>query len=150
MNKTLFLAAALALPAVAEAKPLGEKVTAEVIGIEDVRIGLGAAGFTVITELTRKKAPPMVLTGLRFDVMIDGQKIGEGVIEDNHRLKRNKAVRVEIPTRVMATAGLMAIMNSSSAELSIAGEVSGRWLFFKQERTFAQTISLQDVMDTVR
>ncbi len=150
MNKTLFLAAALALPAVADAKPLGEKVTAEVIGIEDVRIGLGAAGFTVVTELTRKKAPPMVLTGLRFDVMIDGQKIGEGLIEDNHRLKRNKAVRVEIPTQVMATAGLMALMNSSNAELSIAGEVSGRWLFFKQERTFAQTISLQDVMDTVR
>ncbi|MDG1478299.1 MAG: hypothetical protein P8R54_01845 [Myxococcota bacterium] len=150
MNKTLLLAAALALPAVADAEPMGEKVTAEVVGIEDVRIGLGAAGFTVVTELTRKKAPPMILTGLRFDVLIDGQKIGEGTLEDTHRLKRNTAVRVEIPTQVMATAGLMAIMSSSNAELSIAGEVSGRWLFFKQERTFAQTISLQDVMDTVQ
>jgi hypothetical protein len=150
MNKLFLLAAALTLPAVADAKPMGEKVTAEVVGIDDIRIGIGAAGFTVVTELTRKKAPPMILTGLRFDVLIDGQKIGEGSIEDTHRLKRNKAVRVEIPTQVMATAGLMAIMNSSNAELSIAGAVTGRWLFFKQERTFSQTISLQDVMDTVQ
>ncbi len=150
MNKTLLLAAALALPAVADAKPMGEKVTAEVVGIEDVRIGLGAAGFTVVTELTRKKAPPMILTGLQFDVLIDGQKIGVGTLEESHRLKRNTAVRVEIPTQVMATAGLMAIMSSSTAELSIAGTVSGRWLFFKQERTFDQTISLQDVMDSVQ
>ncbi|MFT5686405.1 MAG: hypothetical protein ACI8RZ_007361 [Myxococcota bacterium] len=149
MNKTFLLAAALALPAAADAKPLGQKVTAEVIGIKDVRIGLGGAGFTVVTALTRKKAPPMVLTGLRFDVMVNGQKIGEGSIEENTRLKRNQAVQVEIPTRVMATAGLMALMNSD-AELSISGEVSGRWLFFKQERSFEETISMQDIVDTVR
>ncbi len=149
MNKTLLLAAALLLPAAAEAKPLGNKVTAEVLGVSNVQIGLGGAGFTVVTELTRKKFPPMVLTGLRFDVLVNGQKIGEGSITESQRLRRNRAVRVEIPTRVSATAGLMAIMGGS-AELSIAGEVSGRWLFLSQERTFQQDISLQQIVDTVR
>ena len=159
MNKTSFIAAALLLSTTASAqdgpaviptpaRPLGDKVSAEVLGVTDVRIGLGAAGFTVVTELTRKKFPPMVLTGLRYDVLVSGQKIGEGTIEDSHRLKKNKAVRIEIPTRISASAGLMALMGGGS-ELTISGEVSGRWLFFKQERTFQQQISLQDIADTV-
>lgn len=149
MYKTPLLAAAMLLStATAQAQPLDEKVTAEVLGVTDVQIGLGAAGFTVVTELTRKKFPPMVLTGLQFDVMVGEQKIGAGVLEASHRLKRNKAVRIEIPTRVSATAGLMAIMGGSS-ELTITGTVSGRWLFFSQERTFQQAISLEDIADTV-
>ena len=147
MNKTPFLAAALLLSTAAEAKPLGDRVQAEVLGVTDLQIGLGAAGFTVVTELTRKKFPPMVLTGLRFDVMVGGQKIGEGAIEESHRLRRNKAVRIEIPTRVSATAGLMALMGGS-AELTISGAVSGRWLFFSQERSFEQQISLQELVST--
>ena len=149
MNKTPFLAAAMMLStATAQASPLDEKVTAEVLGVTDVQIGLGAAGFTVVTELTRKKFPPMVLTGLQFDVMVGDQKIGEGLLEESHRLKRNQAIRVEIPTRVSATAGLMAIMGGSS-ELTISGTVSGRWLFFQQERSFQQAISLEEIADTV-
>ena len=149
MNKTPFLAAALLLSTTtAQARPLGERVTAEVLGVPDVQIGLGAAGFTVVTELTRKKFPPMVLTGLQFDVMVGEQKIGAGALEKPYRLKRNQSVRIEIPTRVSATAGLMAIMSGGS-ELTISGSVSGRWLFFKQERSFQQAISLEEITDTV-
>ena len=149
MNKTPFLAAALMLyTTTAQARPLGERVTAEVLGVTDVQIGLGAAGFTVVTELTRKKFPPMVLTGLQFDVMVGEQKIGAGTLEEPYRLKRNQPVRIEIPTRVSATAGLMALMGGDS-ELTISGSVSGRWLFFKQERTFQEAISLEEIADTV-
>ena len=142
------VAALLLSTAPAQARPLGEAVTAEVLGVTDVQVGLGTAGFTVVTELTRHKFPPMVLTGLEFDVLVGEQKIGAGTLAASHRLKRNRAVRVEIPTRVSATAGLMAIMGGST-ELTIAGSVSGRWLFFKQERTFQQEISLQEIAETV-
>ena len=146
--KTSILAASLLLSTTADAKGMGEKVTAEVTGITNVQISLTQARFIVITELTRKKFPPMVLTGLRYDVLMAGQKIGEGTIEDNQRLKRNQAVRVEIPTRLSLSAGLMALM-AGDAELTISGEVSGRWLFFTQERTFEQTISMDEITSTL-
>ena len=146
MLQTAAVAATLLTTAAAQAAPANDKVTAEVIGVSDVQVGLGGARFTVVTAVTRKKFPPMVLTELRYDVLVGGQKIGEGRIEEKHRLKRNQAVSVEIPTQLSASAGMMALMGGST-ELTISGEVSGRWLFFSQKREFERTLSLDDLIN---
>lgn len=123
-------------------------VTAELLGIQDVRIGLSGAQFTLRTSLTRTRGLPIVVKGVSYRLLVNGEVVGMGEQDDNVRLRRNKPAELLIPSTFSPRGGIaaMAVMaGDPEIEITYVGEATGRWLFFSRTETFTDTISTEEL-----
>lgn len=123
-------------------------VTAELIGIQDVSIGLSGAQFTLRTSLTRTRGMPIVVKGVSYRLLVNGEVVGMGEQDENIRLRRNRPAELLIPSTFSPRGGIaaMAVMaGDPELEITYVGEATGRWLFFSRTETFTDTISTEEL-----
>jgi len=127
---------ALLLLCTAEAAPV---ITADLVEVRDVKVGMSGASFTAIVELTRESGPPMVLKDVDYDVLIDGQVVGgAGTLPESVRLKKGETVLVELPGEIDASAGAAVVraMSRGGMELQVTGEAKVRSLLLPRTVPF--------------
>ena len=123
-------------------------ITAELIGIQDVRVGLSGAQFTLRTSLTRTRGLPIVVKGVSYRLLVNGEVVGMGERDDNVRLRRNRPAELLIPSSFSPRGGIapMAVMaGDPELEITYVGEATGRWLLFSRTETFTDTISAEEL-----
>ena len=127
---------ALLLLCTAEAAPV---ITADLVEVRDVKVGMSGASFTAIVELTRESGPPMVLKDVDYDVLVDGQVVGgAGTLPESVRLKKGETVLVELPGEIDASAGAAVVraMSRGGMELQVTGEAKVRSLLLPRTVPF--------------
>ena len=126
---------ALALFASANAAP---QITAELIEVKDVQVGLSGASFTAMVQLTRESGPPMVLKDLDYDIVFNDEVIGgAGALPDKVRLPKGEPVVVELPGEI--TGGGNALIRAASSgrlDVRITGDAKVRSLLIPRTVPF--------------
>lgn len=142
----LLLIAALSMPEAHAAR-----ITTDVVGIDDLSIGLGGVRFTVRAHVTREGLLPMRLNGVRYQIRLQDTVVGEGFTDTPVRLKNNRPAEVLIPTTVSAgrSLGVLLSQDPASMALTISGDVVGRVLWIKRSRPFNSQIALADFLSAV-
>lgn len=129
-----------------------QPITAEVVGIEEVQVGLSGAHFTLRTSLTRTRGLPIVVQGVQYQLLVNDEVIGMGEQTDNLRLRRNKPAELLIPSTLAPRGGvgaLAAMLGNAELEITYIGEATGRWLFFSRTVSFSDTVSTEELFSAI-
>ena len=126
-------------------------ISASLVGVQDVSVGLSGASFTLKAELLREGGLPIVVKDVRYQLLVNGQVVGQGEQTENLRLKRNKPAVLRIPSTLSPQGGIAALAgmaNNPNLEITLVGEASGRWLFFSRTERFEESVSTEELLNS--
>jgi len=145
MLTTLPLLFALSTPAQADPVDVGG-LTLDVARVQDVKIGTSGFEVVVVLELTRTSWPSFVLSGLDFDLVVSGDKVGKATMDDSVKLKNGVPTEVAIQCEMSELGGIAAVLGGLSrgdVSFKLQGEAAGRIFIFPKTYTYeSETIRL--------
>ena len=123
---TLWLGLALAAAPASAAPASGQpRISAEVIGLEQVTVGRGGIEFEVAVALTHQWGVPLVLRRLDAQIRMGESVVGQIDADQRTRLRRGDSEVVTIPVRISGMS-LMSAMVAGEMDLRVDGELKVR------------------------